>query len=57
MRQFKNNLSILYPEALYLCSSSNEDQTEQDIETMGKNLSKEVIYTKILFLKLKLLFN
>jgi hypothetical protein len=42
MRLFRNNLSILYPDALYLCSSSNEEHTEHNIEDMGKNLAKEV---------------
>jgi len=42
MRLFKNNLSILYPNALFLCSSQNEDQTEGDIFDMGKNLANEV---------------
>ncbi len=44
MRLFKNNLSILYPDSLYLCSSTNEDKTEQDIDTMGKSLAKEVLF-------------
>jgi hypothetical protein len=42
MRLLKNNLSIVYPDSLYLCSSSNEDNTEGDIEDMGKNLAREV---------------
>ena len=31
MRLFKNNLSLLYPEGLYLCSKVNEDNTDGDI--------------------------
>ncbi len=46
MRLIKNNLSVIYPDALYLCSSSNEDLTEHDIHDMGVNLSKEVAKTK-----------
>ena len=43
MRTFKNNLSILHPEALFLCSKDNEERTEEDIEEMGVRLAKEVI--------------
>jgi hypothetical protein len=42
MRLFKNNLSVVYPDALFLCSSSNEDGTDGDITNMGKNLAEEV---------------
>ena len=42
MRLFKNNLSVVYPEALFLSSSSNEDCTDGDISVMGANLANEV---------------
>jgi len=42
MRLFKNNLAYLYPESLFLCSSSNEDNTETEIATMGFRLAEEV---------------
>jgi pimeloyl-ACP methyl ester carboxylesterase len=42
MRLFKNNLSVVYPDALFLSSSSNEDCTDGDINVMGKNLATEV---------------
>lgn len=42
MRQIKNNIALLYPRALYLCSTANEEDTEGDIEQMGANLAEEV---------------
>ena len=42
MRLFKNTLGILYPDYLFLSSTSNEDNTEQDIGELGKNLAHEV---------------
>jgi hypothetical protein len=42
MRLLKNNISLLFPEAMFLCSSSNEDYTEGDIFEMGVRLSQEV---------------
>ena len=42
MRLFKNTLNILYPDALFLSSTSNEDNTEQDITELGINLANEV---------------
>ena len=42
MRLFKNTLSILYPDHFFLSSTSNEDNTEQDISELGKNLANEV---------------
>lgn len=42
MRLFKNTLGILYPDYLFLSSTSNEDNTEQDIGELGKNLANEV---------------
>ena len=35
MRLFKNNLALLHPDALYLCSKINEDFTDFDILEMG----------------------
>jgi hypothetical protein len=42
MRLFKNNLSLLYPDHLFLSSTSNEDNTDKNIEDLGKNLAEEV---------------
>lgn len=43
MRLLKNNLSLLHPEALFLCSNKNEGKTEDDIVEMGSRLAHEVI--------------
>lgn len=42
MKTIKNNLSLFHPEALFLCSSKNENKTEEDIEEMGVRLASEV---------------
>lgn len=42
MRLFKNTLSVLYPDYLFLSSIANEDNTEKDINELGKNLATEV---------------
>lgn len=42
MRLFKNNLNYLYPDNLYLCSSANEDNTDEEIADLGKRLASEV---------------
>lgn len=42
MRLLKDNLSLLHPNALFLCSSSNEDSTDGNINDMGRNLAQEV---------------
>ena len=42
MKLIKNNLSMLHPEALLLCSSANEDNTENDIADMGLKLANEI---------------
>jgi hypothetical protein len=42
MRLLKNNIALLFPEAMFLCSSSNEDFTEGDILKMGVRLAQEV---------------
>ncbi len=42
MRLFRNNLQVLYPEYLFLCSKINEDYTDGDIHEMGRKLAMEV---------------
>ena len=42
MRLFKNTLSVVYPDSLFLSSIANEDNTEGDISEMGRNLAREV---------------
>ncbi len=43
MRTFKNIISVAMPEALFLCSSSNEDgNTDGNIYDMGYRLAEEV---------------
>ena len=42
MRLLKNNIAILFPEAMFLCSSSNEEHTEDDIIEMGVRLAQEI---------------
>lgn len=42
LRAMKNHLLMLHPEALFLCSTSNEKKTEDDIEDMGIRLANEV---------------
>ena len=39
MRLLKNNIALLFPEAMFLCSSANEDFTEGDIGEMGVRLA------------------
>eukprot|EP00743_Colponemidia_sp_Colp-15_P005523 GILK01005940.1.p1 GENE.GILK01005940.1~~GILK01005940.1.p1 ORF type:complete len:790 (+),score=102.98 GILK01005940.1:173-2542(+) len=43
MRLMKNNLALLYPEAMFLSSNCNEEKTEGDIAEMGERLSLEVL--------------
>lgn len=43
MRLLKNNIALLFPEAMFLCSGANEEHTEGDIAEMGARLSQEVI--------------
>jgi len=43
MRLFKNNISLLYPDTLFLCASSNEDRTDGEISEMGLRLAGEVL--------------
>ena len=42
MRLLKNNLSVMHPDAIFLSSSANEEQTEGDIMEMGERLANEV---------------
>lgn len=42
MRLLKNNIALLFPEAMIFCSSSNEEHTEGDILEMGVRLAGEV---------------
>ncbi|PHJ23597.1 serine esterase protein [Cystoisospora suis] len=42
MRLLRNNISVFFPAATFLCSSANQDHTEGDIEMMGKRLADEV---------------
>jgi hypothetical protein len=42
MRLLKNNVALLFPEAMFLCSSDNEEHTEGDILEMGVRLATEV---------------
>lgn len=43
MRLMKNNISLLYPDTVVLCSTSNEENTEGDISDMGIRLAQEVV--------------
>merc|ERR1719408_953918 len=43
MRLMKNNIALLYPDAIFLCSNSNEDNTEGDMNEMGIRLAQEVV--------------
>jgi hypothetical protein len=43
MRLMKNNVALLYPDAIFLCSNSNEDNTEGDMNEMGIRLAQEVV--------------
>jgi major membrane immunogen (membrane-anchored lipoprotein) len=42
MRTCKNMIAVAMPEALFLCATSNEDETEGDIADMGYRLAQEV---------------
>jgi hypothetical protein len=42
LKQFKNNLALIYPDNLVFCSSCNEDDTGDSLELMGERLSLEV---------------
>ena len=43
VRLIKNNISVLYPNTLLLCSEANQENTEDDIFAMGERLANEVI--------------
>jgi len=43
MRLFKNNLALVYPDAIFMVSSSNEDNTDGDLNEMGIRLAQEVV--------------
>ena len=43
MKLFKNYINLEHPEDMFLCSSSNEDNTEGNIVDMGVKLANEVI--------------
>lgn len=43
MKLFKNYISLAHPEAMFLCSSINEDNTEGNIAEMGEKLATEII--------------
>ncbi|CAK0889495.1 unnamed protein product, partial [Prorocentrum cordatum] len=42
MRLMRNNLALAYPDAAFLSSTSNEDDTDGDISEMGVRLAAEV---------------
>ncbi len=42
MRLIKNSISLINPSCVFLPSNSNQDDTECDIEDMGKKLANEV---------------
>ena len=42
MKMIKNNIALVFPEVMFLMSSSNEDHTEGDIGEMGVRLAQEV---------------
>ena len=42
MKLIKNNIAHLYPEASFLCATSNEDMTDNDITDLGVRLAAEV---------------
>jgi len=42
MRILKNNISLAFPECLFLCSTCNEDNTTDSIAQLGERLAEEV---------------
>jgi hypothetical protein len=42
MKLIKNNFSVIYPEASFLCATSNEELTDNDIIEMGARLATEI---------------
>lgn len=43
VRLIKNNLALQFPDAIFLSSTCNEDNTEGDINEMGIRLAQEVV--------------
>mmetsp|Transcript_152085 Transcript_152085/g.265118 ORF Transcript_152085/g.265118 Transcript_152085/m.265118 type:complete len:767 (-) Transcript_152085:174-2474(-) len=43
MRLMKNNLALLFPDAIFLSSTCNEDNTEGDMNESGIRLAQEVV--------------
>lgn len=43
MRLMKNNLALLFPDAIFLCSTCNEDNFEGDMNESGIRLAQEVV--------------
>lgn len=42
VRLFRNNLALAFPEALFLASTANEDNTECSFEEMAEKLAQEI---------------
>mmetsp|Transcript_37942 Transcript_37942/g.60092 ORF Transcript_37942/g.60092 Transcript_37942/m.60092 type:complete len:778 (-) Transcript_37942:131-2464(-) len=42
MRLMKNNLALLFPDAIFMCSTANEDLTDGDMNDSGIRLAQEV---------------
>lgn len=40
MRLLKNSISMAFPSVVFLCSTANEDDTEGNIEVMGRKLAE-----------------
>jgi len=43
MRLFKDNIALLFPDAIFLCANSNEDNTDGCMNEMGIRLAQEVV--------------
>lgn len=43
LRAIRNQIALLKPNTMLMCSNKNEDHTEHDIENMGKRLAEEII--------------
>ncbi|OMJ68881.1 hypothetical protein SteCoe_33535 [Stentor coeruleus] len=43
LRAIRNQIALFKSNTLLMCSSKNEDHTEEDIEKMGKRLAEEVV--------------
>lgn len=42
LRLIKNHIAMMFPHTQFLCSESNEQHTDGDIEEMGIRLASEV---------------